>query len=80
MNVEMGKTSMRKYTNNTAGGHVHFKVVYNIIEEYNYWAEENDPTLTISKDYLHRNGIWDPTKFLSKEDKRELPSFPKDIK
>jgi len=80
MNVEMGKTSMRKYTNNTAGGHVHFKVVYNIIQEYNYWAEENDPTLTISKDYLHRNGIWDPTKFLSKEDKRELPSFPKDIK
>ena len=80
MNVEMGNTSMRKYTNNTAGGHVHFKVVYNIIEEYNYWAEENDPTLTISKDYLHRNGIWDPTKFLAKEAKRELPSFPKDIK
>ena len=80
MNVEMGKTSMRKYTNNTAGGHVNFKLVYNIIKEYNYWAEENDPTLTISKDYLHRNGIWDPTKFLSKEDKRELPSFPKDIK
>ena len=80
MNSEMCKTSMRKYTNNTAGGHVHFKVVYNIIEEYNYWAEVNDRTLTISKDYLHRNGILDPTKFLSKEDKRELPSFPKDIK
>ena len=70
---------MRKYTNNTAGGHVHFKVVYNIIQEYNYWADENDRTLTISKDYLHFNGIWDPTKFLSKEDKNKLPSFPKDI-
>ena len=80
MNSEMCKTSMRKYTNNTAGGHVHFKVVYNIIEEYNYWAEAQEKTLTIGKDYLHRNGIWDPTKFLSKEDKRELPSFPKDIK
>ena len=80
MNSQMGKTSMRKYTNNTAGGHVNFKLVYNIIKEYNYWAEENDKTLTISKDYLHRNGIWDPTKLLEKEDKRELPSFPKDIK
>lgn len=79
MNSEMCKTSMRKYTNNTAGGHVHFKVVYNIIQEYNYWADENDRTLTISKDYLHFNGIWDPTKFLSKEDKNKLPSFPKDI-
>ncbi len=80
MNSEMCKTSMRKYTNNTAGGHVHFKVVYNIIQEYNYWADANDPTLTISKEYLHLNGIWDPTKFLSKEDKRVLPSFPKNIK
>lgn len=79
MKSEMCKTSMRKYTNNTAGGHVHFKVVYNILAEYNYWAMENEPTLTITKDYLHENGIWDPTKFLSKEDKRKLPSFPKDI-
>ena len=79
MNSEMGKTSMRKYTNNTAGGWVNFKIVYNIIEEYNYWAEENDPTLTISRDYLHRNGIHDPNIFLTKEDKKGLPTFPKDV-
>ena len=72
MNSEMGKTSMRKYTNNTAGGWVNFKIVYNIIEEYNYWAEENDPTLTISRDYLHRNGIHDPNIFLTKEDKKDV--------
>ena len=80
MNSEMGKTSIRKYTNNTAGGWVNFKIVYNIIQEYNYWAEENDPTLTISKDYLHKNGIHNPSIFLTKEDKKELPTFPKDIK
>ena len=80
MNSEMGKTSIRKYTNNTAGGWVNFKIVYNIIQEYNYWAEENDPTLTISKDYLHKNGIHNPSVFLTKEDKKELPTFPKDIK
>ena len=80
MNSQMGQTSMRKYTNNTAGGHVNFKLVYNIIKEYNFWAEENDKTLKISEDYLHRNGILDPTKFLSKENKKELPSFPRDIK
>ena len=79
MTLEMGKTSMRKYTNNTAGGWVNFKIVYNIITEYNYWAEENDPTLTISRDYLHRNGIHDPNIFLTKEDKKGLPTFPKDV-
>ncbi len=80
MKLKMGETSMRKYTNNTAGGWVNFKIVYNILEEYNYWAEENDPTLTISKDYLHRNGIHDPNIFLTKEDKKNLPTFPRDIK
>ena len=79
MRSEMGKSSIRKWTNNTAGGWVNFKVVYNIITEYNYWAEQNDPTLTISKDYLHRNGIHNPNIFLTKADKKNLPSFPKDI-
>ena len=79
MNSEMGKTSMRKYTNNTAGGWVNFKILYNIIEEYNYWAEANDKTLTISKDYLHRNGIYNPSIYLEKDDKKNLPTFPRDV-
>ena len=80
MALEMGKTSMRKYTNNTAGGWVNFKIVYNIITEYNYWAQENEPTLTISRDYLHKNGIHDPNVYLTKDDKKNLPTFPRDIK
>jgi len=79
MALEMGKTSMRKYTNNTAGGWVNFKIVYNIIKEYNFWAQENESTLTISEDYLHRNGIHDPNIFLTKEAKKNLPTFPRDI-
>ena len=79
MNSEMGKTSMRKYLNDSAGGHVNFKIVYNIINEYNYWAEANEPTLKISREYLHRNGIHDPSIFLDKDDKKNLPTFPRDI-
>ncbi len=79
MKCEMGKTSMRKYLNNSAGGQVNSKIVHNIIQEYNYWAEENDPTLTISKDYLHSNGIHDPNIFMTKEDRKKLPTFPRDI-
>ena len=80
MNSEMGKTSMRKYWHNTAGGNTHFKIVHNIISEYNFWAEENASTMTISSDYLHSNGILDPNKILSKQDRKDLPSFPSDIK
>jgi hypothetical protein len=80
MNSEMGKTSMRKYWHNTAGGNTHFKIVHNIISEYNFWAEENASTMTISSDYLHSNGILDPNRILSKQDRKDLPSFPSDIK
>lgn len=80
MNSEMGKTSMRKYYHNTAGGNTHFKIAHNIIEEYNFWAEENASTMTITRDYLHLNGILDPTKLISKEERKNLPTFPADIK
>ena len=80
MNSEMGKTSMRKYYHNSAGGNTHFKIVHNIVAEYNFWAEENAPTMTVAKDYLHQNGILDPNKMLTKEERRKLPSFPSDIK
>lgn len=79
MNSEMGKTSMRKYYHNSAGGNTHFKIVYNIVSEYNFWAEENAPTMTIAKDYLHQNGILDPTKMLIKGERKTLPVFPCDI-
>ena len=79
MNSEMGKTSMRKYYHNSAGGNTHFKIVYNIVNEYNFWAEENAPTMTITKDYLHQNGITDPNKMVTKEEKKNLPTFPSDI-
>ena len=79
MNSEMSKTSMRKYTYNTIGGHINFKIVHNIIKEYNFWAMEKAPTMTISRDFLHENGIQDPDKFLSKEQKKSLPNFPGDI-
>ena len=80
MNSEMGKTSMRKYYHNSAGGNTHFKIVHNIVNEYNFWAEENAPTMTITRDYLHLNGILDPVKMISKEERKKLPSFPSDIK
>lgn len=80
MNSEMSKTSMRKYWHNTAGGNTHFKIVHNIISEYNYWAEENTSKMAISVDYLHQNGILDPNKILSKQDRKILPTFPSDIK
>ena len=80
MNSEMGKTSMRKYYHNSAGGNTHFKIVYNIVNEYNFWAEENASTMTIAKDYLHQNGILDPNKMVTKEERKNLPSFPADIK
>lgn len=80
MNTKMGETSMRKYYHNSAGGNTQFKIVHNIVNEYNFWAEENAPTMTITKDYLHQNGIFDPNKMMSKEERKKLPSFPSDIK
>ena len=79
MNSEMGKTSMRKYYHNSAGGNTQFKIVHNIVNEYNFWAEENAPTMTITRDYLHQNGIFDPNKMMTKEERKNLPSFPADI-
>lgn len=79
MTSEMGKTSMRKYYHNTAGGNTQFKIVHNIVHEYNFWAEENAPTMTITREYLHLNGILDPTKLISDKERKNLPSFPADI-
>ena len=80
MHSQMGKTSMRKYHWNTGGGYVNFKIVYKIIEEYNFWAKQNAPTLTIHVDYLHANGILDPQIMMSTKERKKLPSFPNDIK
>ena len=80
MNTEMGKTSMRKYYHNTGGGNTHFKIVHNIVAEYNFWAEENSSTMTITKEYLHMNGVLDPARMISNEERKKLPSFPLDIK
>ena len=79
MNVEMGRTSMRKYYHNTAGGNTQFKICHQIIKEYNFWAQENAPTMTISNDCLHQNGILNPNVMLTKQDRKQLPSFPSDI-
>ena len=56
-----------------------------IIEEYNFWADENAATMTISREFLHANGVLDPKKFYGDEAadkaaKNALPSFPADIK
>jgi len=80
MNSKMGESSMRKYYHNSAGGNTQFKIVHNIMQEYNFWAEENAPTMTVAKDYLHQNGIFDPNKMMTKEERKNLPSFPSDIK
>lgn len=79
MNKHMGNSSMRKYYHNTAGGNTQFKIVHKIIQEYNWWAEENAATLVISKDYLHQNGITDPEKIMTKQEAAALPKFPRDI-
>ena len=79
MNSEMGRTSMRKFYHNTAGGNTQFKICHNIMSEYNFWAETNAPTMTISSEYLHQNGIFDPTRMMTSEHKKNLPSFPSDI-
>jgi hypothetical protein len=71
---------MRKYYHNSGGGNTQFKIVHNIMQEYNFWAEENASTMTIAKDYLHQNGIFDPNKMMTKEERKKLPSFPSDIK
>lgn len=80
MNSKMGESSMRKYYHNSGGGNTQFKIVHNIMQEYNFWAEENAPTMTVAKDYLHQNGIFDPNKMMTKEERKNLPSFPSDIK
>ena len=69
---------MRKYYHNTAGGNTHFKIVHQIIKEYNYWAEQNGKT-KISNQRLHDNGIINPEKMMTKDEARSLPKFPKDI-
>jgi len=79
MKVEMGRTSMRKYYHNTAGGNTQFKICHQILNEYNFWAQENASTMTISHDCLHQNGILDPNIMLTKQERRQLPSFPSDI-
>jgi hypothetical protein len=79
MNSTMGSSSMRKYWHNTAGGNTHFKIVHNIINEYNLWAEVNSPTMTISSEYLHQNGILDPRVMLTNDQRKKLPTFPSDI-
>tara|TARA_B100001175_G_scaffold289146_1_gene272746 strand:- start:487 stop:996 length:510 start_codon:yes stop_codon:yes gene_type:complete len=66
---------MRTYYNNSAGGNTQFKVVHNIINVYNSWKD----ALTISPDFLHKNGIFDPTIILEKKVRKNLPSFPSDI-
>ena len=85
MESQMATTSIRKYVHETAGGNTHFKIAHKIIEEYNFWADENAATMTISRDFLHANGIYDPKKFYGDEAadkaaKNALPSFPADIK
>ncbi len=77
-------TSIRKYCHNTAGGNTHFKIVHNLIEEYNEWAKEHAPTMTIDRKYVHDNGIYDPEVYFpegkkGREMKKSLPTFPKDI-
>ena len=84
MESQMATTSIRKYVHETAGGNTHFKIVHKIIDEYNFWAEENAPTMTISRDFLHANGILNPKIFYGESDadkaaKNSLPSFPADI-
>ena len=84
MESQMANTSIRKYVHETAGGNTHFKIVHKIIEEYNFWAEANAPTMSISRGFLHENGILDPKKFYGDSDadkaaKNSLPSFPADI-
>ena len=81
MNTDMGyKTSMRKYYHNTGGGNTQFKIVHKIVQEYNFWAEENAPTMTITSDYLHYNGIFDPNRMMTDDERKILPSFPSAIK
>tara|TARA_Y100001938_G_scaffold147451_1_gene228668 strand:+ start:154 stop:1218 length:1065 start_codon:yes stop_codon:yes gene_type:complete len=84
MESQMATTSIRKYVHETAGGNTHFKIAHKIIEEYNFWADENAATMTISRDFLHANGIYDPKKFYGDEAadkaaKNALPTFPADI-
>ena len=75
MNNKMGDNSMRTYYNNSAGGNTHFKIVHNIINVYNSWVDAQ----TITPDFLHKNGIFDPTIILEKKVRKNLPSFPSDI-
>ena len=75
MQTKMREISMRKFHHNTGGGNTHFKIVHNIIEEYNYWKHSKK----ISKQYLHDNGILDSNVILTKKQRKALPSFPSDI-
>ena len=84
METQMATTSIRKYVHETAGGNTHFKIAHKIIDEYNFWAIDNAQSLTIGKENLHDNGIYDPSRYYSdsKQDraaKNALPSFPADI-
>ena len=84
MESQMATTSIRKYVHETAGGNTHFKIVHKIIDEYNFWADQNASTMTISRDFLHANGILNPKIFYGESDedkaaKSALPTFPADI-
>jgi hypothetical protein len=73
---EMGKLSIRKYYHNSAGGNTHYKIVHNVMREYNYWAELNAPNFTITADFLHNNGIHDPDRIMTDAERASLPKFP----
>ena len=53
----MPLNGIQMYVQNTAGGNTQYKIVHKIMEFYNAQSETNK---SISSDYLHMNGIWNP--------------------
>lgn len=62
MENEMPKKKIAHYIRGTAGGNTQYKIVHNIIAEYNSTSDG----CTISHQFLHENGIWDE-QFIGKQ-------------
>ena len=55
-----------EFVNNTAGGNTQYKIAHNIIEKYN----GADAYLSIGRDLLHKNGIWNEAEVIETRKER----------
>ena len=66
METIMPFCAIREFTNNTAGGNTQYKIAHNIVEKFN----GADAYLSIGRDLLHKNGIWNEAEVIKTRKER----------